>query len=48
MREWLRRWRWRRQRRNFEVFLFNYGPHTKWASVRDENTRLGVWKRWPL
>lgn len=48
MRAALRRWNWRRKRRNLEVHLFNYGPPSRWVAVRDENTRLGVWKRWPL
>jgi len=40
------RWRERRERRNFEVYLFNYGPYGKWQKVRDENTRDGVWRPW--
>jgi hypothetical protein len=48
MKAWMRRWSWRRERRNLEVYLFNYGPFPRWKSVRDENTRLGVWKGWPL
>lgn len=45
---WWRRWMWKRRQRDFEVYLFNHGPIGKWQSVRDENTRMNVWKGWPL
>lgn len=45
---WWRAWRWRREQRAWEVYLFNYGPLDKWAAVRDANSAAGVWKRWPL
>lgn len=45
---WWRRWLWKRERRDLEVYLFNCGPAPKWAEVRDENSRRGVWKGWPL
>ena len=48
IRQWWRRWTWKRERRRLEVYLFNVGPHSKWAYVHDENTLFGVWKGWPL
>jgi hypothetical protein len=48
MRRWWRHWLWKREQRNFEVWLFNYGPVDKWRRVRDENTAQEVWKGWPL
>lgn len=45
---WWRAWRWRQDRRAWEVFLLQHGPAGKWAEVRDANTAAGVWKRWPL
>jgi hypothetical protein len=48
MTRWWRLWRWKRERRSLEVYLYNHGTTGKWISVREENTRLGVWKGWPL
>jgi hypothetical protein len=39
------RWRFKRQRRRLEVDLFNTGSYRAWQRVRDENSRLGVWRR---
>lgn len=48
IRSWSRAWRTKRERRSLEVYLYNHGPRPKWEAVRDENTRRGVWKGWPL
>jgi hypothetical protein len=48
MRTVWRRWRYRHAQRNWEVFLFNYGPVGKWRATRDLNSLTGVWRRWPL
>lgn len=40
------RWRFKRQRRSLEVDLFNMGGYNAWQRVREENARLGVWRRW--
>lgn len=47
MRAAWKRWRYRREQRIWEVFLFNTGA-PKWAAVRDVNTVTGVWRRYPL
>lgn len=43
-----RAWRARCAARDWELFLFHYGPIDKWREVRDANTAAGVWRRWPL
>lgn len=43
MRRWLKRRRKIRELQSLEVYLFNYGPPSKWIQVRDSNNQLGVW-----
>jgi len=48
MRAAWKRWRFRREQRSWEVYLFNYGTVSGWIRTRDVNSVTGVWRRWPL
>jgi hypothetical protein len=48
MKRWWKQWKWARDMRNFEVYVFNFGPIGKWQRVRDLNTLAKVWERYPL
>jgi len=43
-RRW-KRWRWARQRRSLEAYLFNYAPGPTWSRARKLNDLARVWRR---
>lgn len=47
LRRWVKRHRWAREQRSWEVYLFNYGTVNKWHQVKTVNSLTGVWRVWP-
>lgn len=47
MRALWKRWRWRREQRDWEVYLFNHGTVNGWHRTKTINSITRVWDGWP-